>query len=146
MFLKIKKYTPLFPTTQVACATLLYFSWLGQITDRFSGYPVLRRLILLGCLLLLSLMRYYPILGTKRSSLTQTEEQFLSAGRAYLEAVVIVAMGFALNWLPCSPIAKYVVFLASLPAIHSLLTMRSGPDVPAVLHYPDLNRPLDPDE
>lgn len=146
MFLRIKKYTPLFPTTQVACATLLYFNWLGQTMERFSEYPVLRRLILVGCLLLLSLMRYYPNFATKRLPPVQAEKQFLSTGRAYLESIVMVALGLFLNWISINPFAKYAVFLASLPAIHSLLTIRVRADAPTVLNYPDLDRPLDPDE
>lgn len=145
MVLKIKKYTPLFPTTQVACATLLYFGWLGDIMGRFSGQLVLRRFILLGCLFLLSLMRYYPSL-VKLSAPTQMEEQFLSVGRAYVEAIVIAAMGFALNWLPFNPIIKYSTFLTSLPAIHLLLAIRFRSDVSGGLDYPDLGRPLNPDE
>ena len=139
----IEKYTPLFPTTQVACAILFYFNWVRLTMAHFSGRPILLTLVLVGHLLLLFLMRYYP--SFKQPSSIQKEE-FFFAGQGYFEAAVVGTLGYGLNWAPCPPVIKYTVFLAALPAIHFLCTKRIKSEASGVLHYPDVSRPLNPDE
>ena len=91
-------------------------------------------------------MRYYPTFAIGRPLDVRTEEFFFT-GQGYVEAISIAALGFVLSWIRCLPFIKYFLFLAALPAIHFLFTKRVNAQTPGqVLHYRDINRPLNPDE
>lgn len=141
----IKKYTPLFPTIPAVWAVLFYFKFFGITVAPFSGGPILQAVRFVVCILPLSLMGYYPTFTTKNKSQVQ-EEEFYRTGQGYLEAAAIGALGWGLNWVSCPPFIKYYVFLIALPAIHFLCTRRIDVKTREVLHYPDVARPLNPDE
>jgi hypothetical protein len=95
--------------------------------------------------MLLFLMSYYPAMTIKRRTPVHTEE-FFSTGQGYFEAVVVAAVGLVLNWIPCAPFIKYLVFLTALPTIHFSFTKRIKVEGAEVVRYPDISRPLNPDE